>query len=95
MKIRPEALVETWALRPDAFALEPEHIRAQFASQVEARMKELEAGDALPERETEELPALEEAVSGEEAGQEVWDEDPEEEDAPEAQVETRVEPEED
>jgi len=41
-KIRPEALVEIWAKRPDVFELEPIHVRAQFAAQVEAKIKELE-----------------------------------------------------
>lgn len=45
-KIRPEALVETWAKRPDVFELEPEHIRARFAAQVEAAIKKMEKVEA-------------------------------------------------
>jgi len=42
-KIRPEQQVEIWAERPDVFELEPKHIRARFAAQVEAKRKKLNA----------------------------------------------------
>jgi hypothetical protein len=48
-KVRPEALVETWAAYPDVFELEPKHIRVRFAAQVAAARKKMEAASAKKE----------------------------------------------
>jgi len=64
MKIRPEALVEIWAKRPDVFELEPEHIRARFRAQVDAKIKELEPVPTPdPEPEQEEKPRAKRATA--------------------------------
>jgi len=55
-KIRPERLVEAWAKRPDAFELEPKHVRARYAAEVEAKRKELEKKAPAPVEEVEKEP---------------------------------------
>lgn len=49
MKIRDEALIPTWAARPDAFALEPAHVQEKYRKAVEAaRVKLKGASDEEP-----------------------------------------------
>lgn len=48
MKIRDEDLIQTWADRPDAFALEPKHVQDKHREAVEAarsRTSEKGAGE--------------------------------------------------